>query len=255
MSAKAITFNGYNLQTTNVVCTNLQFMSVSLDNSRARRSTTDRLKFVENYISEGEIIYEGYIKGADSDACELLLDTLKSNVVTSEPAFLDIAYGGATRRYRVKADDVEVVRETPSLDVKYIRIAFEKYELLGLDTTATVLTYEDETAGTIEKEVTFGGTYEPEPVYILNFTAGDSVSNIKIFVEETNKEIEIQQAITTGDEIIVDVPNKVVTFNDTSIDTLGIFPTVRRGVNNITFTIVSSSHDVDITISYVKRYL
>lgn len=254
MATKSISYNSYNLQTSSVVMTNLEFQTIGKDLSITRLSTTDINKFIESYVSNKVIVYTGYIKGTSDSHAETQLDILKQNIMLNGVANLDIGYASGTRRYRAVTQSVEVTGETPALDVKEITITFATVEPLGFDTTSQTISYLGETASPT-KTITFSGTYYPLPTYTVTVSAENALTGISIKSVETNQEIIVQQNYNAGDVLIVNTRDKVVTYNGTSVDYFGIFPLAQQGTNNITFSSTSTSHNLNISINYTPRYL
>jgi hypothetical protein len=254
MATKTITYNSYNLQTSSIVMTNLEFQTIGKDLSITRISTTDINKFVESYVSNKNIVYTGYIKGTNDSDAEAKLDELKQSIVINGVADLDIGYAGGVRRYRAVVQNIEVTGETPALDVKDITITFATVEPLGFDTTSQVINYLGET-GSPTKTITFSGTYYALPTYTITVDTENNLTGISIKSVETNQEIIIQQNYNAGDVVEVNTRDKIVSYNGNSVDYFGIFPLVNQGLNNITFSATSTSHTIDIEIEYIPRYL
>jgi len=252
--AKTLSYNGYDLQTSLIVMTNLQYQTLNKDLSITRIATTDMNKFIESYVANKTITYTGYIKGTSASDAESKLDTLKQNILLNNVANLDIGYAGGTRRYKAVTQSVEVTDETAGLDVKNITIVFATIEPLGLDTSNQTINYLAET-GTPTKTITFSGTYYALPTYTLTVSSENLLTGINIKSVETNQEIIIQQNYNAGDIVVVNTRDKIVTYNGTPIDYFGIFPLVKQGQNDLLFTPTSSSHSININITYTPRYL
>ena len=255
MAGKNITYNGYDLQTTDIVMTGLEYQSIDKNLSMARISTTDINKFIESYVANKRIVYSGYIKGSSASDAENKLDTLKQNVVLNNVANLDIEYSGGTRRYKCVCQNVELEEETPALDVKNIKITFETVEPLGLDTFTNTINYLTETANPINKNITFSGTYFTLPTYTITVSSQSNLNSISIKSVQTNQEIVIQKTYAINDIIEIDTRNKTVKYNGSVSDYTGIFPLVNQGNNDLEFGATSSSHSLNINIDYISRYL
>lgn len=252
---KAITYNSVSLQTSSIVMTGLEFQAISKDISMSRISTTDINKFVESYVSNKNIVYTGYIKGTDADNAEQIIDNLKQTVLNNDVKNLDIEYAGSTRRYRVITQSLDITKETPSLDVKEIKIVFATVEPLGLDTTATEVNYLAETGNPITKTVVFDGTYYTLPIYTITVSSGTALTSLSIKSVQTNQEMIIQKSYAPGDVIEINTREKTVKYNGANSDYFGIFPLVNQGANDITITPISTSHSLNINIEYIARYL
>jgi hypothetical protein len=253
--SKPITYNSYNLQTATIVMTNLEFLSSEKNVNMPRISSTDINKFIESYIANKTIKYTGYIKGTSASDADDKLDELKQNVLLNQVANLDIGYGNSTRRYRAVTQSVEVIDESPALDIKQIEILFNTAEPLGLATSTHSISYTSETADPITKTVTFSGTYYALPKYTVTVSSASNMTALSIKTVETNQEVIITQNFAGNDIVIVDTREKEVKYNGTSVDYEGIFPLAQQGTNDITFNPTSSSHSLNIDIEYIPRYL
>lgn len=255
MAEKNITYNGYDLQTSSIVMTNLQYQTIAKDLSITRISTTDINKFIESYVSNKQITYTGYIKGTSASNAESLLDTLKQNVLLNQVANLDIDYSGGTRRYKAVCQSVDITEETPALDVKNISIVFTTIEPLGMDTYTNSINYLTETANSINKNITFSGTYYTLPTYRVTVSSESNLTLLSIKSLQTNQEIIVQKNYNVSDIIEVNTREKTVKYNGADSDFEGIFPLVIQGNNDLTFGATSSSHSLNINIDYISRYL
>lgn len=252
---RAITFNGYNLQTSSV--SSLRFPDIDDvaygENNLARLGTTDGLKWIETRYAGRTITVQGMITGTSIANIEATLDTFKQNIFPDKVENLDIAYAGETRRWRCKVDKVEFDSSSRGI-TRMWTISFRTLGF-GQETTATVVSYPTET-GSPTKTIAFGGSIKPLPKYIITVDTATALSVVKIKNNTTNREMEIQEVMTAGDVLEIDTEFKTVELNNVSIgDFLGIFPEVNAGTNEIVFTFTSTSHDVDIDIQYTKRYL
>lgn len=255
MAGKNITYNSYDLQTSSIVMTGLEYQNLDKNLSITRISSTDINKYIESYVANKKIVYTGYIKGSSASDAESKLDDLKKNVLLNDVANLDIEYSGGTRRYRCVCQSVELDGETPALDVKNIKITFDTIEPLGLDTFTNTINYLAETANPINKNITFSGTYYTLPIYKVTVSSQSNMTGLSIKSVQTNQEIIIQKTYAINDVIEIDTKNKTVKYNNVNSDYFGIFPLVNQGANDLQFTATSSSHSLNIRIDYISRYL
>lgn len=252
---RAITFNGYDMQTTDVV--SLRFPDIDDvnygENNFARLGTTDGQKWIETKYGGRVITVQGMITGTSIANVEGVLDTFKENIFLNEIANLDIGYAGTTRRWKAKVRNVRMDESLKGL-TRGFTVEFETLGF-GQETTATTVSYANET-GSPTKTITFGGSVKPLPKYIITVNSATSLTGVTILCDTTNREIEVQETLVATDVLEIDTELKTVTINSVAVDQfLGIFPEVNQGENDITFTFASSAHDVDIDIQYTKRYL
>jgi hypothetical protein len=255
MAGKLISFNNYNLQTSSIVMTGLEYQSLNKNLSITRISTSDINKFVESYVADKRIIYSGYIKGTSASDAESKIDELKTNVILNAVADLDIEYAGGTRRYRCVCKSIDLDSETPALDIKNIKITFDTIEPLGLDTFTNTVEYLAESANPITKTITFSGSYFTLPTYRITVSSESNLTGLSIKSVETNQEMIILKNYNISDVIEINTREKTVKYNGVDSDYFGIFPLVNQGTNNLTIAPTSSSHSLNIRVDYISRYL
>lgn len=254
---RAVTFNSYDLQTSTVSVTSFPDIDdvANIENNYIRLATTDGQKVVETKYGGRRITLIGYIFGTSIANIEATLDTFKSNIVRGLQSNLDIAYAGGTRRWEAKVDNIDFGGRNAGFGgiTRQFVITFSTLGF-GFATSSTTVSYANET-GSPTKTIAFTGSAKALPKYTITVNSETDLSNIKIKAVDTNREIEIAQAFSASDVIVVDTEAKTVTVNGTGVEPQGVFPEVIQGTNDITFTLTSSSHDVDIDVEYTARYL
>lgn len=256
MSKKPLTFNGYDLQTSTVVMTDLQWQSISKDLNVDRIAGTNVNKFIQSYVSDKQITYTGYLKGSSASDAETKMDTLKENVAQGTVAPLSTTVAGVNRTYDCIVSSFDITDTTPTLDVIFFTISFITIEPLGRTSEQTE-TYTGVTTSPTYT-VTFDGTFPTLPMYKITVNSATDLINVSIFVTETNKRATIAEPFGDGDVFILDTgkENPRILKNGSPLNVFsGFFPKVARGTNDITFDFTSTSHDVDIEITYFPKYL
>jgi hypothetical protein len=257
MAGKAISYNGVNLQTSTLVMTDLEFQSTNIELNQPTQSRSDRSKTIEGVVGKRNITYRGYIKGTSASDAESKLDTLKGQVALFVPGDLDIEYAGGTRRYTATCSGVELIGETPALDVKFIEIIFSLENHLGLSTTLTTITNTAQTASTIEIDETYTGSYFPLPIIEITVNSETDLAVLSIKNVTTNSEMILQKAYVATDFIVINTGTGSITINDqtNNFSFLGIFPKFAAGQNVLEITPTSTAHNLDIVIRYRSRFL
>jgi phage-related protein len=210
-----------------------------------------------NYPSK-KVSIAGSIKGSTQADLDSRIDTFKG-YFTGKDKNLDIAYGSSTRRYIATANGVSVIRKQKSLFAQF-QIEFLCTNPFGLD-TATSNLWTAKTAfssATFTETPTVGGNAPFQlPIFTITINsltgAGDYV---QISNDNNNQEILIYgQGLTSGDVIVIDCVERIVTLNGNEIDYNGTFLELEPGANSITYTDGFTTRSVDVSGVYTKRWL
>lgn len=254
--SKSISFNSYDLQTSTVVTTDIQFLDVQKEVNIPNIGYSDQSVFIESFLSPKTVTIEGYIKDTTVSATEALLDTLKQNVVTNSISNLDIEYAGGTRRFQGICQSVKILDANSSFNVLNWEMDINLREHFGIATSSTTTSYTSVSSGSSTKTINFAGTLYPRPIYTITINTETDLTEILIKSVSNNTEIAVNRAFTAGDELIVNTETGNVLINSGYYDDwTGIFPIPTFGSNDILFTFVSTAHNVDIDVEYTARYL
>lgn len=256
MSVKPLTFNGFDLQTSTIVMTNLQWQSVGKNLNIDRVAGTNVNKFIQSYVSDKVITYTGYVKGTSASDAETKMDNIKQNVGQGTVAPLVTTVAGENRTYDCIVESFDITDTTPTLDIIFFTLSFVTIEPLGKTAEQTQTFTGVTTSPTYT--VTFDGTFPTLPMYKITINSAVDLISISVFVTETNKRATFTAPFNAGDVFILDTGkvNPRVLKNGQPLNVfLGFIPKVARGTNDITFDFTSTSHDVDIEISYNPKYL
>jgi phage-related protein len=209
-----------------------------------------------NYPSK-KVSIGGAIKGSSQADLDSRIDTFKG-YFNGKDKNLDIAYGSSTRRYIATANAISVSRTQKSLWATFT-IEFVCTNPFGMDTSATSLISKlNHTTATYTAAPTVAGSAPYQlPVFTITIDvltgAGDYV---QISNDNNNQQILIYGlALANGDVIVIDCANRTVTRNGIEIDYYGSFLELEPGANSITYTDGFTTRQVDIVVTYYKRYL
>jgi hypothetical protein len=249
-----ITFNGYDLQTSDVTVTSLPDIDDvgNIENNYLPLSTSNGQKIFETRYSGRRITLSGYIFGSSVADIEQKMDEMKKSIDQGIASFLDIDYAGSTRRWKAKVDSIEFgarLGTTRQFVVLLSTLGF------GYDIIPQSLVYANETGAKTTKTIDFDGSIYPLPIYTIDVNSSSGLTSISIENTTANKKIIVGNAFTSGDQLIVNTEEKYVLYNGANSDFQGVSPEVKKGQNNIKFEFGSVSHDVDITVTYNPRYL
>lgn len=210
-----------------------------------------------NYPSK-PVALAGAIKGSSQADLDSRIDTFKSYFVGKDKN-LDIAYGSGTRRYIATAGTPRVQRKPKSF-IAIFQVPITCTNPFGLDTSSTNLwtAKSNFTGATFTETPTVGGN-APFQLPVITITidaltgAGDYV---QISNDNNNQELLIYGlGLIAGDVIVIDCVERTVTVNGNEVDYYGTFLELEPGSNSITYTDGFTTRTVDVTATYIKRWL
>ena len=210
-----------------------------------------------NYPSK-PVALAGAIKGSSQADLDNRIDTFKG-YFTGKDKNLDIAYGSGTRRYIATAGAPKIQRKQRSF-IALFQVPITCTNPFGLDTSATDLwaTKNNFTSATFTETPTVGGNAPFQlPIFTITIDAltGDG-DYVQISNDNNNQEILIYGAgIEAGDVLVIDCVERIVTLNGDEIDYYGTFLELEPGANSITYTDGFTTRTVDVSATYVKRWL
>lgn len=253
---RAITFNGFNLQTS--VYRSLGFTGLddqqNVMNDEAMRSISNGRYFREKKFDSRTIVVRMVICGDSIDDLEQKNDIMKASIFQGVKGNLDIFYAGATRRWVATVENVKPIRWRGSTREYEIEFRSESF---GFDPEQVVLTVADMTTEVVEQEITVLGTYQAQPIY--RFTINESTDMTRITVRNltNNRTITANANYTGVGELVIDTRSgsEVIEADGVGLFPDGKYPWLEVGVNELEFEFTSTSHDIDVDIQYNKRYL
>lgn len=220
-----------------------------------------------NYPSK-KITIGGTIKGADQIVDDAIVATAQQDLDNLIDTFkgyfngkdknLDIEYGTGTRRYIATANTISVTREQKAPYATFT-VEFICTSPFGVDTSATTITNQaNYTSATLTVTPTIAGS-APVQYPLITLTI-DSLTGTGDYVQITNNNNDQQMllygfSLTNGAVIIIDSYARTVTINGTEVDYLGTFLELEPGANSLTYTDGFTTRQVDILITYYKRWL
>lgn len=199
----------------------------------------------------------GTIHGSTQADLDSRIDTFKG-YFRGKDKNLDITYAGSTRRYIATKNSVGIIRQQKVLWATFA-VEFICTNPFGLDTSATSLISSlNYTSATLTSTPTIGGTAPYQlPVFTITI---DALTGAGDYIQISNG-LNTQEmllyglGLEAGDVIVIDCVNRTVTLNDIEVDYTGTFLVLEPGASSITYTDGFTTRTVDITATYVKRYL
>lgn len=254
MSATSISFNSYNLQTSNIITERiLHTSSPENDFLSERKMRREGSYLLSNYWIRKIITVSGHIIGTSASDLGSRIDTLKQNLI-GEKLDLDIGFAGGTRRYKATARRVEIEKEHFHSNWCPFSIEFACVDSFGRATSSTSETLSAQTTSPFNKIFTMGGSIGAYPIITLDFTSGSSVTVVKIENTATEEFMTVTRTFADAESLAIDCENLTVTVDSVDVDFTGVFPSFIVGSNNVEIT-VTGAFNIDLDITYTKIYI
>jgi len=253
--ASTITFNSYDLQTSNIIIEKILHTSAPDNGLRTDpRMGRDGSFLMSNYWIKKSIIATGNLLASSISDLDTRIDALKQNLV-GENLNLDIGYAGGTRRYRATVSNIEINREHFNNTWCPFSITFVCADAFGKDTSATSVTQDNNTSSPFSKTFAITGSIGPYPVITLDLTEATAVTALKIENTTTSDSITITRTYADAESLVVDCNAMTVKVDSIDVDFSGIFPEFIVGSNILQVTVTGTPFDIDLDISYTSLYL
>lgn len=260
-----LTFNSNDLQTFNIA-TQVGIVTNSIEHTSLPEKVMQLYGLADadgssipaiNYPSK-KITIGGIIVGSTQADLDSRIDTFKG-YFTGKDKNLDIAYGSGTRRYVATPNAVSVVRQQKALFATF-QVEFLCTNPFGLDTSSTNLwtAKNNFTSATFTETPTVGGNAPFQlPIFTITIDALTGAGDyLLISNDNNNQEIMLNGlGLTAGDVIVIDCVERTVTVNGDEVDYFGTFLELEPGANSITYTDGFTTRTVDVSATYVKRWL
>lgn len=204
------------------------------------------------------IALAGAIKGSSQADLDSRIDTFKGYFIGKDKN-LDIAYGAGTRRYIATAGKPLIQRGERSFIARF-QVPITCTNPYGLDTSSSNLwaAKNNFTSATFTETPTVGGNAPHQlPIFTITLDAFTGAGDyLMISNDNNNQEILLYGlGLDAGDVIVIDCVERIVTVNGNEVNYYGTFLELEPGANSITYTDGFVTRTVDVSATYVKRWL
>lgn len=260
--ATSISYNGNSLQTSNILTSDIPHETSPLEDDKIYQLAHGNMSVVP-YIAYKNRAFSvsGTLVSDNITDMDTLVDTFKSYFALSTGTYanLDIGYASSTRRYYATVNQVIITRPK-GLNYAQFKVDFVTQQPFGMDTTSTsILSATGRTLALYNDNFTFGGTAPYQlPVWtVTETTVGGSPATgfVSIGNNTTGQAIVVNRTWTSGDVLVVDCYNKLVTVNGSNVAFSGAFPEFPPGSQTLNYTDNFSSRTFSISVVYTKLYL
>lgn len=257
-STDPVVFNSFSVSdNTNMVLTNLTYSGptrVFLDGDVPRAHGK---YLTASYFRETTITASGYVIQSTAAALDAYLDTIRKNLYGQEMNLDLTDTNGTVKRFVATVANfekmfaqrkgyhittcpftIEFVCKTPFGKAR----TYSSTELPGITTNSN-------------QSVVNAGTAPALPVFILVFTAANTVTVININNTTTGEQIQYSGTAAANDVFEFDSEQKTVTKNGSAVNFTGAFPTLNPGANIVSVSITGTSFTADFTLSHKTTYL
>lgn len=254
----ALKFNGNTIQNSNYRITDIDHYSIPNKDiglfglAYANKSSISGIDYPSKVIN-----VTGYIICDSSHSLESYVDTFKGYFNKTD-GNLDIDYNSTTRRYVATVNKLGISRTSGKKAVSF-NIEFICSQPFGADIALTVLGSSTAyTAATKTYTPTVAGTAPVQyPIITITLNALTGTADyIQISNNKNGQEMLLYGlALVATNVIVIDSYERTVKVNGNPVDYLGSFLELDVGVASITYSDGFLTRDVDINISYYKRYV
>lgn len=250
-----LTFNSYDLQTTNIKTRSIHhkhYPSRVIDIESNIRVADFR--FISSYWDKKIVTVKGSIVADSANTLRTVIDEMKNNLQGQEKN-LDIDYGDRVIRYTATVISLEI----PD-DFYYISLVPFTIEFLcqpyGKSTISINSSLDDITTSPKAHSITITGSSDPLPTITLTIDNETSMTAIQFKNTGTNDIITITRAFADAEVLVIDCENQTVQVDGSNVDFDGVFPRFSTGSNSCLITITDGgAFNVDLDIDYYPHYL
>lgn len=262
MAIKVATFDGYSLQSSNIILTKIEHDNIPAQElKRYRIVRGDGEIITDKRFGAKRILLIGRVNGTSSDDLESRLDTLREKVsgYNKVNKQLVIDYNATTRQYTAVCTSFSIDRRTGTVNFAEFQIEFISTTPFGkAPASSNLLTSPAQTTTPNNKAITVVGTAERQKLIItilLNSFTGTVANTITIKNNETNYAISVSRLWVAADSLVIDVENFSVKVNGVEVDYSGAFPDFAPGSRTLVYSDDFSARNVNITVTTTVRYL
>ncbi len=247
------TFNGYNLNN----ITGLSVYKIDLPGQQQRSvnimpmGARDARKVSSAYYQRNTLNIGIYITSASSEALELALDTLYTNLQAVEAPLIVPMSGRTARQYTATYLQSTITQRFGGF--VELTLTFECSDSFGYDQFFTpMLTLANQTSTPNQWNWTFSGSVLTQVPYLqFYFTAGSLGSGtVTVGNLTTGQSVSINRSFAVGDTLQIDAKNITVQVNGVDVQFTGSIPTFGTGLQTITYSDTFTSRTFQL-YSYV----
>lgn len=257
MAGTAISFDGYNLQTSTILTASIDHES-SAQRSNPIMSLANANKSVlpfSNYPSKN-IVIRGKIIASSITELDGQLDTFRS-YFRNKDRNLDIGYNASTRRYVTTPVNVEIDRPGGLNHASFV-VTLLATEPFGKDVlSTTLLSATGRTSASYTDSITVGGSAPSQlPIFTVTYSSitDGTDATISFGNNATGQQVQVTNTFASGDVVAFDSVNREVTVNGIAQDFSGAFPEFEIGTQEVSYSDDFTARTFSVNMIYYKRW-
>lgn len=259
MARVDISYAGTSIQTSTIICQEIQHESVDhKELDIERKDGRDGGKLVGVTFAPRIIRIVGQIKGTSQANLESNIDDFKK-LLNKQGQKLDIEYAGGTRRFECDMANVKMLRRHWHLTYADFEVEFIVSSTpFGTELDTSTMEYTSESIATWAGSFVASGTYRPLPRIEVTFTEAHNINRLRFRNITTGDMIVIDNAnnFNAGDVVIVDTSDYTVTLNGAAWDYSGFFPDFVVDGNDFRVSVESGvRYKMTVKIIYYPLFL
>ena len=254
MTRQSITFNGVDLQSSNVITERLEHESADHRDLNIQGIGRTGAKIVDDKFTVKKIRIRGILKDTSKANLDNRVDDLKKDLMNEVDKDLDIAYSTGTRRYVATCSLFDIGREYYHIDQVEFIAEFIVTKPFGKELDTVTGEYLAMVTGTNDS-LNFGGSARPLPKIQVTVNAEVNWKGFEFQNLTTEDTITVTHDAVATDVFIIDCDELSVTWRGEEIDYVGVFPIFDTGWNDFYIWIDADSFNIDLKIIYYKLWI
>lgn len=255
----SITFKSNSLQTANIIISEIDHDNPPEQEVQIYQLTHgNKSIYLPDGYSGKKINVKGMLQADTIADFDQLLDEFKG-YFTGGAGYLDIGYGGSTRRYYAKAIPPKLPRPG-GLMYSTFTMQFICLIPFGFDTTYTELAnVTGETSVPSTTSLTLGGNAEFQyPIVEITINTATNTTNATVTVSNNNNGQVLSIMRTSwsnGDVIYIDPYEQDVKVNGVEVPFTGAIPIFNKGAGSISISDNFNTRNIDYTVNQLRYWL
>lgn len=209
-------------------------------------ASDDGAKFISSRYTPKSISLRGRISGTSQANLETNIDTFKETLLKDTNINLNSSYAGGFRQWVGNVSQLSITRDNFNVTYALYDIAFQASDPFGYDVSsidadpayAELYSFDNFGGNQLTHTFTCEGTAPPlvRWRYLLDTISGQ-IEKLVFKSKTTGMQMELNNAFSVGDEVVINPDDKTVTLNAFDIDYEGVFPEFKIGGNEFQWNI------------------
>jgi hypothetical protein len=256
MSARSITFNGFNLQSEIIVTQDIDFESPAEKELNAYpQANSNDITITGDDRPSKTIKIKGQITADNPAALDPILDQFRG-YFRGKDKNLDIGYAGSVRRY-IATENGSDIKRPGGLQMATFTIEF-LCKPFGQDITPqTPVSATGRTAAAYTDNVTLIGSADYQlPIATSTITALTATGNqtVSFGNNNTGQQLSVTRTFAVNDVIVFDCVAKEVRVNGVAVDFAGAFVELEPGLQALGYSDTFTARTYNYNVQYYPRW-